>query len=160
MKKHLLLFVLAIFFVGCKPKQTVTNTKLDNKSERLIKGDWQVSSVSYVGSDVFKVTSFNIADAKCFEGSQWNFVSNNNTGEMALNKSNCVAYGSRITWFINKDGNFVMKFLNEGVKAKHTVGGYVLRVANQSETSFQLIDRASVGNNSAEIVYQFDKINK
>ena len=160
MKKHLLLFVLAIFFVGCKPKQTVTNTKLDNKSERLIKGDWQVSSVSYVGSDVFKVTSFNIADAKCFEGSQWSFVSNNNTGEMVLNKANCVTYGSKITWFINKDGNFVMKFLTEGVKAKHTAGGYVLRVANQSETSFQLIDRASVGSNSAEIVYQFDKINK
>ena len=160
MKKIVFIVVMSVFALACKPKQTVTNTKLDNKSERLIKGDWQISSVSYVGSDVFKVTSFNIADAKCFEGSQWNFVSNNNTGEMALNKSNCVAYGSRITWFINKDGNFVMKFLNEGVKAKHTVGGYVLRVANQSETSFQLIDKAAVGSNSAEIVYQFDKINK
>ena len=160
MKKAVFIIVMSIFALACKPKQTVTNTKLDNKSERLIKGDWQVSSVSYVGSDVFKVTSFNIADAKCFEGSQWSFVSNNNTGEMVLNKSNCVTYGSRITWFINKDGNFVMKFLTEGSKAKHTAGGYVLRVANQTETSFQLIDRASVGSNTAEIVYQFDKINK
>jgi hypothetical protein len=160
MKKIAFIIVMSVFALACKPKQTVTNTKLDNKLERLIKGDWQVSSVSYVGSEVFKVTSFNIADAKCFEGSQWSFVSNNNTGEMVLNKANCVTYGSRITWFINKDGNFVMKFLTEGVKAKHTAGGYVLRVANQSETSFQLIDRASVGSNSAEIVYQFDKINK
>ena len=160
MKKTVFIIVMSIFALACKPKQTVTNTKLDNKSERLIKGDWQISSVSYVGSDVFKITSFNIADAKCFEGSQWSFVSNNNTGEMVLNKANCVTYGSRITWFINKDGNFVMKFLMEGIKAKHTAGGYVLRVANQSENSFQLIDRASVGNNSAEIVYQFDKINK
>ena len=153
MKKTVFIIVMSILALACKPKQTVTNTKLDNKSERLIKGDWQVSSVSYVGSDVFKVTSFNIADAKCFEGSQWNFVSNNNTGEMVLNKANCVTYGSRITWFINKDGNFVMKFLTEGVKAKHTAGGYVLRIANQTETSFQLIDRASVGSNSADIVY-------
>ena len=160
MKKIVFIIVMSVFALACKPKQTVTNTKLDNKSERLIKGEWQISSVSYVGLDVFKVTSFNIADAKCFEGSQWNFVSNNNTGEMALNKASCVTYGSRITWFINKDGNFVMKFLNEGVKAKHTPGGYVLRVANQSETSFQLIDRASVGSNSAEIVYQFDKVNR
>ena len=160
MKKTVLIIVMSIFALACKPKQTVTNTKLDNKSERLIKGDWRISSVNYVGSDVFKVTSFNIADAKCFEGSQWSFVSNNNTGEMALDKANCVTYGSRITWFINKDGNFVMKFLSEGVKAKHTPSGYVLRVANQSETSFQLIDRASVGNNSAEIVYQFEKINR
>lgn len=160
MKKTVFILVMSIFALACKPKQTVTNTQLDNKSERLIKGDWQISSVSYVGSDLFKVTSFNIADSKCFEGSQWNFVSNNNTGEMALNKSNCVTYGSRITWFINKEGNFVMKFLNEGVKAKHTTGGYVLKVANLSENSFQLIDRAPVGNNSAEIVYQFVKINK
>ena len=160
MKKIVFIIVMSVFALACKPKQTITNTKLDNKSERLIKGDWRVSSVSYVGSDVFKVTSFNIADAKCFEGSQWSFVSNNNTGEMALDKANCVTYGSRITWFINKDGNFVMKFLNEGVKAKHTAGGYVLRVANQTETSFQLIDRAAVGNNTAEVVYQFDKINR
>lgn len=160
MRKIVFIVVMSVFALACKPKQTVTNTKLDNKSERLIKGDWQISSVSYVGSDVFKVTSFNIADAKCFEGSQWSFVSNNNTGEMVLNKSNCVTYGSRITWFVNKDGNFVMKFLTEGVRAKHTAAGYVLKIANQSETSFQLIDRASVGSNSAEIIYQFDKINK
>lgn len=159
-KQILLLWIFAAILTACKPKQTVVNTKLDNKSERLIKGNWQISSVSFVGSDVFKVTSFNIADAKCFEGSQWSFVSNNNTGEMALNKANCTTYGSRITWFVNKDGNFVMKFLNEGIKAKHTTSGYVLRIANQSETSFQLIDKAAVGNNTADVVYQFDKINK
>lgn len=158
MKKIVFIIVMSIFALACKPKQKVTNTKLDNKSERFLKGDWIVSSVNYVGSDVFKVTSFNIADAKCFEGSLWTFVSNNNTGEMVLNKANCAAYGSQITWFINKEGKFVMKFLSEGVKAKHTAGGYVLRVANQTETSFQLIDKASVGSNTAEIVYQFDKI--
>lgn len=158
MKKIVFIIVMSVFALACKPKQTVTNTKLDNKSERFLKGDWIVSSVNYVGSDVFKVTSFNIADAKCFEGSLWTFVSNNNTGEVVVNKANCVTYESKITWFINKDGNFVMKFLNEGVKAKHTAGGYVLKVVNQTETSFQLVDKASVGNNTAEIVYQFDKI--
>jgi hypothetical protein len=157
MKKTVLIMVMSIFALACKPKQTVTNTKLDNKSERLIKGNWKISSVNYVGSDVFKITSFNIADAKCFEGSQWSFVSNNNTGEMVLNKTNCAVFGSQITWFINKDGNFVIKFLSDGVKAKHTPSGYVLRVANQTETSFQLIDKATVGNNSAEIIYQFEK---
>jgi hypothetical protein len=158
MKKIVFIIVMSVFAMACKPKQTVTNTKLDNKSERFLKGDWILSSVNYVGSDVFKVTSFNIADAKCFEGSLWTFVSNNNTGEVSLNKANCATYESKITWFINKDGNFVMKFLNEGVKAKHTTGGYVLKVMNQTETSFQLIDKASVGSNSAEVVYQFDKI--
>lgn len=158
MKKTMLIIVLSVFALGCKPKQTVANTKLDNKTERLMKGDWLVSSVKYVGSDVFKVTSFNIADAKCFEESMWTLVSNNNTGEVVLNKANCAAFESKITWYVNKDGNFVMKFLSEGVKAKHTTSGYVLKVANQTETSFQLIDKAAVGSNTAEIVFQFDKI--
>lgn len=158
MKKTVLIIVMSIFALACKPQQAVTNTKLDNKTERMMKGDWIISSVKFVGSDVFKVTSFNIADSKCFEESLWTFVSNNNTGEMILNKANCAAYGSHITWFVNKDGNFVIKFLEEGVKAKHTPSGYVLKIANQTETSFQLIDKAAVGSNTAEVVYQFDKI--
>ena len=158
MKKTVLIIVMSIFALACKPKQNVTNTKLDNKLERLMKGDWVVTSVNYVGSDVFKVTSFNIADSKCFVGSLWTLISNNNTGEMVINNPNCAAFGSQITWFINKDGKFVMKFLSEGVKAKHTPSGYVLSVANQTETSFQLIDKAAVGSNTAEIVYQFEKM--
>lgn len=159
MKKIIFMVLITVFVMACKPMQTVTTTKLDNKSERLIKGNWQVSSVNYLGSDVFKITSFNIADAKCFEESIWSFVSNNNTGEMHLKTANCVIFDSQITWFINTDGNFVLKYLSEGVKAKHTAGGYVLKIANQTETSFQLIDKATVGKNIAEIVYQFEKIN-
>jgi hypothetical protein len=159
MKKNVFIILITVFAMACKPKQTVTTTKLDNKSERLIKGNWQVSSVNYIGSDVFKITSFNIADAKCFEQSRWSFVSNNNRGEMHLKKANCVIFDSQITWFINKEGNFVLKYLNEGIKAKHTAGGYVLKIANQTETSFQLIDKAVVGNNNADVVYQFEKIN-
>ena len=157
MKKTVFIIVMSIFALACKPKQTVTNTKLDNKSERLIKGDWQISSVSYVGSDVFKITSFNIADAKCFEGSQWSFVSNNNKGNMLLDKVNCPSYSSNITWYINKEGFMVMKFLTEGVKAKHTDSGYILRVANVNATTFQLIDKVNVGGQFVDIVYNFEK---
>ena len=160
MKKTVFIIVMSVFTLACKPKQTVTNTQLDNKSEKMLKGNWQITSVNYVGSEVFKINVFNIGDSKCFEGSTWSFVSNNNTGIMALNNANCTAYNSQITWFVNQDGNFVMKFLSEGLKAKHTAGGYVLRVANQSETSFQLIEKAKVGSNFAEVVYQFERVIK
>ena len=154
MKKGLILFLLAVAFVGCKPKQTITSTKLDNKSEVAIKGNWTISSVTYPGSDYIKVTSFEIADSKCFLGSTWKFISNNNKGEMAL--VNCVAFSSPITWYINKDGNFVMKISNE-TKAKKVLDGYILTVANQTETSFQLIDKANVGGKMIDIVYQFKR---
>ncbi len=158
MKKVLLLLVFAIAFVGCKPKQTVVNTKLDYKAASVIKGNWNVSNVSYPGSDYIKVTSFDIADSKCFVGSVWNFIPNNNKGNMALNSSTCTSFTSPITWYINKDGDFVMKIINE-TKSKKVTEGYVLKVANVSENSFQLIDKINVGGKLVDVVYEFQKSN-
>lgn len=158
MKKLILLAVFAVTFASCK-STSATNTKLDNKTERLMKGDWVISSVSYPGSEVIKVTSFQLADSKCFEGSTWKFVSNNNKGDMALTKVGCAAFSSPITWFVNKDGQFVLKVLSAGEKAKKVRDGYVLNVANQTESSFQLIDRIDVGGKMTDVVYQFQKVN-
>ena len=158
MKKIITLIALTIVFIGCKPKETVTNNKLDNKSEAAIKGNWTISSVTYTGSEYIKITSFEIADSKCFVGSNWKFVSNNNKGNMELNSTSCTVFSSPITWFINKDGNFVMKILNS-TKAKKVLDGYILTVKNQSENSFQLIDKANVGGKIIDVVYQFQKSN-
>lgn len=156
MKKSVILVLLTIIFVGCKPQQTVTSTKLDNKSEVAIKGNWSIVSVTYPGSDYIKMTSFDIADSKCFVGSTWKFISNNNKGEMALTNSSCTAFSSPITWYINKDGNFVMKITN-GTKAKKVLDGYILTIANQTATSFQLIDKVDVGGQIVNAVYQFQR---
>ena len=156
MKKLLLLTALALFFVSCK-STSATNTSVNNKSERMMKGDWTISTVSYVGSDYIKVQSFGLADSKCFEGSTWKLISNNNKGEMALTKADCMSFSSPISWFVNKDGQFVLKVLNAGEKAKKVRDGYVLDVANQTETSFQLIDMVVIGGKSTNVVYQFDK---
>lgn len=155
MKKIIFLILVTTFLVGCKSNPA---TKLDMKSEIALKGNWTVTKVFYPGSDYIKVTSFDIADSQCFVGSQWKFVSNNNTGEMKLNNSSCTSFDSKINWFINKEGNVVMKFLSEGIKAKHTVSGYVLKVANSTANSFQLIDEINVGNKPTEVVYQFSRM--
>lgn len=156
MKKIFLLSMLTLFFVSCK-STSATNTKVDNTKERLMKGDWTISSVSYIGSEYIKVQSFGLADSKCFEGSKWKLISNNNKGDMALTKADCMSFSSPITWFVNKDGQFVLKVLNAGEKAKKVRDGYVLDVANQTETSFQLIDMINVGGKSTNVVYQFEK---
>ena len=156
MRKLLLLGAMTLFFASCK-STSATNTKVDNTKERLMKGEWVISSVSYVGSEYIKVQSFGLADSQCFEGSTWKFVANNNKGEMALTKSDCISFSSPITWFVNKEGQFVLKVLNAGEKAKKVRDGYVLDVANQTETSFQLIDMINVGGKSTNVVYQFQK---
>ncbi len=156
MKKLILLFALAIFSIACKTQSPV-GTSLDKKSEVAIKGNWTISAVTYPGSEYIKVTSFDIADSKCFIGSNWKFISNNNKGTMALTKGDCIAFESNITWYINKDGQFVMKLIDAGEKAKRVKEGVILSVSNQTDSSFQLIDRINVGGKSVEVVYQFQK---
>lgn len=138
--------------VACK-------STIDNKSQVGIKGNWIITNVSYPGSEVINIHSFDIADSKCFEGSTWKFISNNNKGHMSLTKTGCINFSSDIVWSINKDGKFGLKFLNAGEKAKNTQQGYFLRVANQSEDSFQLIDNFNIGGKPTDIIYQFKKVN-
>lgn len=158
MKKIFLISFLSVFFLSCKSTNSATSTKIDSKSQTAIKGEWVISSVNYTGSDVIKVTSFDLADSKCFIGSKWKFVSMSNKGSLTLNSPNCSAYVTPITWFINKEGEFVLKILDEA-KAKTVKSGYVLRVANQTEKSFQLVDQINVAGKMTAVVYQFDKIN-
>lgn len=158
MRKIILIGAMSLMMFACKTS-SVTNNKLDYKSEVALKGNWVISSVSYPGSEYIKVNSFEIADSKCFEGSAWKFVSNNNKGTMELTSAYCSAFSSPITWFINKEGQFVLKVLDAGEKAKRVREGYVLYVANITESSFQLIDKINVGNKPTDVVYQFQRAN-
>lgn len=154
MKNLLLILIVALIVVSCKSN---TATKLDNKTENDMKGNWIITSVSYPGSEVIKVNSFHIADAQCMVGSTWSLVANNNKGQMLVQKAGCPNFESNITWFVNKDGNFVLKIL-EGEKGKRVNEGYVLRVANLNpDISFQLIDKINVGGKMTDVVYQFNK---
>lgn len=143
---------------ACKSKQTaVTTTTVDRKAQVAIKGSWTLTNVSYTGSDYFKVTAFEIADAKCFEGSIWEFISNNDSGKMSLTKSGCPSYSSDIKWYISKEQQFVLKFLTDGAKARKVKDGYILTLANQTMESFQLVDVVNIEGNKGKITYSFRK---
>jgi hypothetical protein len=156
MKKIILLCALSVLMFACK-STSATSTNIDSKAQIAMKGNWVISSVSYPGSQYVKVNSFQIADSDCFVGSSWKFVSNNNKGTMALTKANCMAFSSPITWFVNKDKQFVLKVLNAGLKAKKVKEGYILMLANQTPTSFQLVDKIDVAGKMTDVVYQFQK---
>ena len=158
MKKLILLSFAVLAMASCKSK-SATNTKLDRRSEVAIKGNWTITSVTYPGSDYIKVTSFQLADSQCFVGSNWEFVSVNNTGKVTISKADCPSLTSPIKWFVNKDGEFVLKVLNAGEKAKKVRDGYVVKIAAQTQETFQLVDKIMVGNKSTDVVYQFQKVN-
>jgi len=158
MKKTLFILLLLTAFISCKSTSSTVNTNLDNKTERMLKGDWTLTSVNYPNSAYFKVNSFNIEDSKCFVNSNWSFVSNNNKGEMSLNNvsSACKNFSSPITWYINKEGNFVLKIINE-YKAKEVNNGFVLAINNVTETSFDLVDTINVAGQTKNITYSFQR---
>lgn len=158
MKKLFLTGMIAIMFIGCK-SNSATATKLDRASQNQLKGNWMINSVSFTGSDYIQINSFQLADSKCFEGSTWSFVPNNNKGQMLINNAECTSFSSPITWFINEGGQFVLKILNAGDKARKVRDGYILSVANQTPSSFQLIDRVDVGGKMTDVIYQFQRIN-
>jgi Lipocalin-like domain len=138
MKKIILLVSFALAMFACK-SNPVTN--LDRKSQVQIKGDWTITNVSFVGQDYFKVNSFGIADSKCFVGSTWKFISNNNKGNMALTAASCPAFSSAIVWSVNENGVLGLKF----------------KVANQTETTFELIQKIDVGGKLSDVTYTFTK---
>lgn len=149
MKKFLFLSVFAVIISAC--------SSLDHKSQSGITGNWTITQVTYPNSDYIKVNSFDIADSKCFEGSSWKFVSNNNKGEMSLSKAGCPAFSSPIIWTVTKEGAFTLK-ITEGEKGKNVSQGYFLQMRNQSDSAFQLVDNVSVGGKNVEVVYQFQKM--
>ena len=158
MKKIIALMMVAVLLFACK-STSVTSTKLDRSSQVSIKGNWVITNITTPGSNYIAINSFQIADSKCFIGSTWNFISNNNKGSMNLTKSDCPAFSSPIVWSVNKESQFVLKILDAGEKAKKVRDGYVLRLANQTETSFQLIDNVNIAGQNKEVIYQFGKTN-
>lgn len=151
MKKVLTIGLMALFVVSCKPT-------MDSKSQVGLKGNWTLTKVDHIGGDFVKVNSFDIADTKCFVGSQWKFVSNNNSGVITMNGGgDCPTFENNIKWTISPSGDFNFKFIDEGVKAKHVSTGYSMKVRNQSETSFQLVDKVYSGGQSYDITYQFSR---
>lgn len=152
--KKLFLLGAALFMVACS-----SSTSVSRSTQSDIKGDWIISNVAYPGSDVIKVTSFRTADSKCFVGSTWKFISNNNKGNVDINKAGCEAFSSPIVWSITKEGVFTLKIVEAGTKAKRVTEGFNLKYIAQSETSFQLVDKINVGGKITDVVYQFEKVN-
>lgn len=140
--------LLAVLVFSCKPT-------IDARAQNGLKGTWIITNVSFKGSDYFAAKSFGIADSKCFIGSEWELVPNNNKGTMKLTK--CTDFKSDIVWSLETDDDFTLKFIGEDAKARKVTTGYILKMANQSTNSFQLIDKMDLNGTVTDLVYQFER---
>lgn len=170
MKKIGLLVCFLALAVACKSGSSSTEkpakpatasasnaVKLDTKAEKNLNGNWKIVRADFPGSGYIKVNAFGIADPKCFEGSTWTFVQSNNTGTVTLNQSGCPAFTSAMKWQVSKEGQFGLKFTDEGVKAKYQTQGYWLKFQNATENSFELTDVIDVAGQKKNVTYYFQR---
>jgi hypothetical protein len=164
MKNFLYISLSILLFVSCStkkqivemPKKAVVQPKLDVKAETKFKGNWTLTNVTYVGQEYFKITSFQLADSKCFVGSIWNFIPNNEKGSLTISGIGCPTFTSPIVWSMSKEKMFSLKILKD-LNARDVKVGFYFLVQNQTEDAFELSDRMDIGGKLTEVVYRFEK---
>ncbi len=154
MKKILFLLMISATIISCKSTSAVDNY-VNYEAQKNVKGDWIISSIEYPNSNYIQVNHLDIAKSDCFTNSTWNFVSNNNKGTVNF-PNNCAASRS-ITWYINNDGQMVLKFLGSESSRK-TETGYVVDYVPVNSNSFILRDKAMISNSKVEINITFIRI--
>lgn len=155
-KLFLLAFIIAVG-VSCNPPKVVQD------SYKVMKGYWVLDEVSYEAPGNYNITLFNDASAACFEGSNWRFIPNNNTGNYVIDNSDC-ASGQRNFVFtvqeIDKESglyHFMLKPTNEKGKSD-TKTGYRLRLAQLGEYSMTWQQTVQVDGEPFVINMRFSKI--
>ena len=158
MKKiALTLSTLALLIVSsCGSSKTV------RVSERIMKGDWVLNSITYSQPGTYNTTLLNDASKGCFEGSMWQFIPNNNTGTYTINKSTCDA-GTRHFVFTVEEKNadmgyydFLLKPTDEKFKSE-TNQGFRLTLSGLTETTMQWQQTVNVAGSTLTINMNFIK---
>lgn len=83
--KKILLFSLTLLLFSCGASKNVRS------KEKTIKGNWTLTNVNYSNLGNYKIILFQDDSKECFEGSEWRFIPNNNTGAYSIQKTNCNA---------------------------------------------------------------------
>ena len=159
MKKILILMVLVATVLSCGTPKTVIESK------KVIKGNWTLDEITYSEAGTFTVKLLNDTSKKCFEGSTWRFISNNNEGIYTINNGDCPT-GERNFIFtiqeVNKESG-LFDFLLKPTDAKHNSEdgtGFRLKLARLSDSSMRWEQTVSLEGKPFTISMNFSKISE
>lgn len=156
MNKTLILFVaLATIVTSCSV------SKQARQQESMLSGTWTLNNISYENSEGnFSSVILNDAKDICFEGSDWFFRNNNNTGRYTIGASTLCEGGDRFIRWSVVDGSpnqLQLKRIDEKNKDISGGVGYKLNIAEMTENSMTMKSNVAVGNDRVTIVYEFTK---
>lgn len=159
MKKiiFLTLFV-AGFLVSCGTSKTVRTSK------KIMKGAWTLNDISYDKYGTFRITFFNDVTKDCLIGSDWKFVSNNNTGVYTVQNANCITGDRNFIFTIDEinEETGLYDFLLKPVDGKGKSAsnrGYRLKLIQLSNTNMTWEQAASLDGKTIKMTLNFSKKN-
>ena len=158
MKKIVVLGLLfSVLLMSC------SGTKAIRESGNLLSGTWTLEAVSFEGQPgTFKAVLFNDASDECFEGSNWFFRDNNNTGRYTISSSTSCNGGDRFfRWSVitNDYGTNQLQFkaIDENRKDISSGYGYRLDITSLTATNMTLKSRVTENGSPISVVYEFIK---
>lgn len=157
MKKIILLIVLLSSIISCS-----TTYKAVRTSKKIIKGNWTLNTISYSDYGSFKITFFSDVTKNCLEGSNWQFIPNNNTGTYTIESEGCLKGERNFVFTIQKVNpeTGLYDFLLKPTDAKNKSvdnKGFRLHLTQLTATNMQWEQTASIDGKSFKINLNFIK---
>lgn len=118
------------------------------ESRKTINGDWRLTNVEYPGnSSSVSVNLLGDSSSECFTGSQWNFISNNNTGTYVLSSANCSQGTRHFNWGIEdvNGQDYTLTFKPTDSRNKSQSGNQGFRLSLVHLTQDQMVWEQTVG---------------
>lgn len=135
-----LLCLLLLSITACKSTKSSSKSAAWQK-EKIIKGKWKLQNVSFSPQGKYEAMFYGDTPLECIQGSQWEFIPNNNTCSYKVNTSKCNSIGTK---------NFIFSLpQNEAT----TTQGIVLKPKEQDKTSSRGYRSDLIELNSNEMVW-------
>ncbi|MGS2725566.1 lipocalin family protein [Psychroserpens sp. BH13MA-6] len=154
--KQFIAICITICFLSCGTSKTVRDSK------KIIKGNWTLTNISYSETGTYNVTLLNDSTKECFEGSDWQFIPNNNTGIYTITKNNCTT-GARYFNFTIQEVDEVTGYYDFLLKPTDEKGnsdtnvGFRLNLSSLSESNMQWQQTLNVEGAPFTITMNFTK---
>ncbi len=157
MKKITLMLVAIALLIACAAPKTV------QESKKILKGYWTLDTITYSETGTFTVTVFGDTSRECFQGSNWRFIPNNNSGLYTINDSNCPTGERHFIFAIQEmdKETGLYDFLLKPTDAKHKSDdnkGFRLRLAKLTNNTMKWEQTVSLEGKPFTIYMNFSKI--
>ncbi len=156
MKQIIIIGLLAIMLSACGSSKTV------RQSKKVIKGSWILTQVTHNENGNYKISLIEDATQACFEGSSWQFIPNNNTGNYTLSSGDCDSDTRYFIFTIQEIDpvtglyNFLLKPTNKKGKSVDNAG-FRLRLNQLSDTNMQWEQTVNVNGKPFTLKMNFTK---